>query len=107
MRSRTKATAKEAGEGGYGKPGHLGLAVMDSFGQGIADQELGRLAMYYDRAANGKGSVCLINGEAGRGKTRLIEELKEFIDVERAPRQEGNNMIAILSPKKSGTESKK
>jgi len=31
---------------------------------------------------------------------RVIEELKEIIDVERAPRQEGNNMIAILSAKK-------
>ncbi len=31
---------------------------------------------------------------------RLIEELKEQIDVERYPRQEGNNMIAIFAPKK-------
>jgi translation initiation factor IF-3 len=31
---------------------------------------------------------------------RLIEELKELIEVERMPRQEGNNMIAIFSPKK-------
>ena len=31
---------------------------------------------------------------------RVIEELKEIIDVERQPRQEGNNMIAILSAKK-------
>ena len=31
---------------------------------------------------------------------RVIDELKEIIDVERAPRQEGNNMIAILSAKK-------
>ena len=31
---------------------------------------------------------------------RVIEELKEIIDVERPPRQEGNNMIAILSAKK-------
>jgi translation initiation factor IF-3 len=38
---------------------------------------------------------------------RVIEELKELIDIERVPRQEGNNMIAILSPKKTGTESKK
>jgi translation initiation factor IF-3 len=31
---------------------------------------------------------------------RVIEELREIIEVERAPRQEGNNMIAILSAKK-------
>jgi len=31
---------------------------------------------------------------------RVIEELKEIVDVERPPRQEGNNMIAILSAKK-------
>jgi translation initiation factor IF-3 len=31
---------------------------------------------------------------------RVIDELKEIIDVERQPRQEGNNMIAILSAKK-------
>jgi len=31
---------------------------------------------------------------------RVIDELKEIIEVERHPRQEGNNMIAILSAKK-------
>jgi translation initiation factor IF-3 len=31
---------------------------------------------------------------------RVIDELKEIIEVERQPRQEGNNMIAILSGKK-------
>jgi len=32
---------------------------------------------------------------------RLIEELKELIDIERMPKQEGNNMIAVFSAKKS------
>jgi translation initiation factor IF-3 len=32
---------------------------------------------------------------------RLMEELKEVIDVERPPRQEGNNMIAIFTPKRT------
>ena len=32
---------------------------------------------------------------------RLIEELKEIIDIERFPRQEGNNMIAIFAAKKT------
>ncbi len=31
---------------------------------------------------------------------RLMEELKEIIDVERMPKQEGNNMIAIFNAKK-------
>jgi translation initiation factor IF-3 len=31
---------------------------------------------------------------------RLIEELRQIIEVERAPRQEGNNMIAVFSAKK-------
>ena len=31
---------------------------------------------------------------------RLMDELKELIEVERMPRQEGNNMIAIFAPKK-------
>ncbi len=31
---------------------------------------------------------------------RLMEELKDIIEVERMPRQEGNNMIAIFTTKK-------
>jgi translation initiation factor IF-3 len=31
---------------------------------------------------------------------RLMEELKELIDIERMPKQEGNNMIAVFSAKK-------
>jgi translation initiation factor IF-3 len=31
---------------------------------------------------------------------RLIEELKDIIEIERPPRQEGNNMIAIFTPKR-------
>ncbi len=31
---------------------------------------------------------------------RVMDELKEIIDIERYPRQEGNNMIAIFSAKK-------
>ena len=32
---------------------------------------------------------------------RLMDELKEIIDIERYPRQEGNNMIAVFSAKKT------
>jgi translation initiation factor IF-3 len=31
---------------------------------------------------------------------RLMDELRELIDIERMPRQEGNNMIAIFASKK-------
>src|SRR5262245_25597090 len=31
---------------------------------------------------------------------RLMEELKDIIEIERPPRQEGNNMIAIFTPKR-------
>jgi translation initiation factor IF-3 len=31
---------------------------------------------------------------------RVIDELREIIEVERPPRQEGNNMIAVLAAKK-------
>ena len=31
---------------------------------------------------------------------RIIDELREIIEIERAPKQEGNNMIAILTAKK-------
>jgi translation initiation factor IF-3 len=31
---------------------------------------------------------------------RLMEELKELIEIERMPKQEGNNMIAVFSAKK-------
>ncbi len=32
---------------------------------------------------------------------RLMDELKEIIDIERPPRQEGNNMIAIFTAKRT------
>ena len=32
---------------------------------------------------------------------RLMAELKENIEIERLPKQEGNNMIAIFTPKKA------
>ncbi len=41
--------------------------------------ELQCLKKNYDRAMNGEKNLCLISGEAGSGKTRLVEELKEQI----------------------------
>ena len=42
------------------------------------DRELGLLSKRLDEAASGKGSTVLVGGEAGVGKTRLIEECIEL-----------------------------
>ncbi len=39
------------------------------------ERELGRLRSSFDRAASGDGQVALIGGEAGIGKSRLVDEL--------------------------------
>ncbi len=41
--------------------------------------ELTKLRSLYDDALNGNGRICLISGEAGMGKTRLVEELRDYI----------------------------
>jgi serine/threonine protein kinase/serine phosphatase RsbU (regulator of sigma subunit) len=43
------------------------------------DTEFNKLKELFDNAVNGSGSVCLISGEAGLGKTRLVEELLDYI----------------------------
>jgi serine/threonine protein kinase/signal transduction histidine kinase len=41
--------------------------------------EIGKIKGLYNKADNGKGSICLITGEAGIGKSRLVEEFKRYI----------------------------
>jgi signal transduction histidine kinase/tRNA A-37 threonylcarbamoyl transferase component Bud32 len=43
------------------------------------DTEIKKMANLYDSAMQGKGSLCLISGEAGIGKSRLIEEIKGYV----------------------------
>ncbi len=42
-------------------------------------QELEHLKTLYKQSLKKQGTICLIGGEPGRGKTRLVEELKEFV----------------------------
>ncbi len=43
------------------------------------DREWEILNKLYAETRNGRGAVCLISGEAGKGKTRLAEELRSVI----------------------------
>lgn len=43
------------------------------------DEEARRLMQVIDVAMEKRGGICLIDGEAGIGKTRLAEELKDYI----------------------------
>ncbi|MDY6934421.1 MAG: diguanylate cyclase [Spirochaetota bacterium] len=66
----------------YGERGfELGTAdrrLRLSFQTGLIgrDKELTLLKELYNNASESKGSICLIGGEAGSGKTRLVEELR-------------------------------
>ncbi len=52
-----------------------------SFKTGLISREaeLKNLMSLYGKALDNKGNVCLISGEAGKGKTRLVEELRSFV----------------------------
>ncbi len=52
------------------------------------EEELGLLRRHWERAKAGAGQVVLLNGEAGIGKSRLVQELKEQVVQEGATRIE-------------------
>lgn len=43
------------------------------------EQEFNKLKNLYFDAYQGKGAACLISGEAGRGKSRLVDELRAYV----------------------------
>ena len=52
------------------------------------EEELGLLRRHWERAKAGEGQVVLLSGEAGIGKSRLVQELKEQVVHEGATRIE-------------------
>jgi len=43
------------------------------------DEELNNLKNYFNDSSMLKGSICLIGGTAGTGKTRLVDEFKNYV----------------------------
>jgi predicted ATPase len=62
------------------------------------ENELKELQAYLDKAAGGEGSTIFISGEAGIGKTRLVEELKNIAQFRGFQILSGNSMYESLTP---------
>ncbi|MFQ5911090.1 MAG: BREX system ATP-binding domain-containing protein, partial [Thermoplasmata archaeon] len=62
------------------------------------DEDLKELQDCLDRAAEGRGSTLFISGEAGIGKTRLVDELKLVARSEGFQVLSGNCMYESLMP---------
>ncbi|KKM08659.1 hypothetical protein SY88_22790 [Clostridiales bacterium PH28_bin88] len=43
------------------------------------EEETETIKALFNKAREGKGSVCLISGEAGSGKSRLVEEIRNYV----------------------------
>jgi class 3 adenylate cyclase len=52
------------------------------------EEELRLLGRYWEHAIAGAGQVVLLSGEPGIGKSRLVQELKEHVNIARATRIE-------------------
>ena len=62
------------------------------------DEELKELEKYLDEAQKSQGSTVFIPGEAGVGKTRLVNELKEIALSRGFKVLSGNSMYESLTP---------
>ena len=62
------------------------------------EDELRELQTYLDKAAAGQGRTVFVSGEAGIGKTRLVNELKELAQSQGFQILSGNSMYESLTP---------
>jgi predicted ATPase len=62
------------------------------------EDELRELKTYLDSAVKGQGSTIFLSGEAGIGKTRLVEELKQIAQSQGFQILSGNCMYESLTP---------
>jgi predicted ATPase len=62
------------------------------------ENELKLLTKHLDEALEGKGNTVFISGEAGVGKTRLVEELKKIATTRGCLVLSGNSLVESLTP---------
>jgi predicted ATPase len=62
------------------------------------EDELNRLQSFLDKAVDGQGSTVFISGEAGVGKTRLVNELNRIAQARDFKILSGNCMFESLNP---------
>jgi predicted ATPase len=62
------------------------------------ENELNELQAYLDKAAQGQGSTIFISGEAGIGKTKLVNELKLHAQSQGFKILSGNSLSESLTP---------
>jgi len=62
------------------------------------DEELGQLKEFLHAAIDGKGNTVLVSGEAGIGKTRLVEELEAYAESLRVKVLEGRCLYECPTP---------